>query len=114
MKYRIVFLLLVIIKIFTFSYATESVSISSEASDYLELIEPYSVEEDLQKSTIIVIESKSKKMDVYLNGVYQGRTQLTISNLLPGEYILELRKENKSTGKVLITVKKGYILTYKF
>lgn len=82
--------------------------------DYSENLVPVNIEETSDRDTAVVIESSQPKMEVYLNGVYQGKTRLKISGLLPGDYIIELRKKNNSVAKAIITVRRGFILTYRF
>lgn len=73
--------------------------------------EPSFIEEG---ETAIIVESKTPKLKVYLNGIYQGKTRLKVSNVVPGVYFLELKKGDDSLGRVTITIRENYVLTYTF
>ena len=65
------------------------------------------------KSESIIIESNIDSCQIYLNSIYQGKTRLTVNNLLPADYILEVRKSGYKSKKYFISAKKSEILTYK-
>lgn len=67
---------------------------------------------DKEKETKIVINSNVSNADVYLNGVYKGKSSLTLKNLREGKYKLELRKDFYQCDVYTISVKAGYELTY--
>lgn len=76
---------------------------------YLEHLEPSKVElTETTFQSVIEISANVSKADVYINNVFQGRTKLLITDLMPGEYILEVVKGDKKSLKWLITVKRGY------
>lgn len=105
MKFRLKVLTVFLLLICGFAFAEDFNSIKS--------MEPVFIEENSSENSII-IETVQPKCEVYLNGVYQGQTNLKINGLLPGEYIIELKKKGESFGKFYVTVKRGYILTYRF
>ena len=53
---------------------------------------PVYVAEDDEVDSVIHIKSNVSNAEVYLNGVYKGKTSVTLKNLRPGKYRLELRK----------------------
>lgn len=61
----------------------------------------------------LVIECNLPSASVYLNRVYQGKTRLTVKDLLPSDYILEVRKNGCKNQIYYISAKAGYSLTYK-
>lgn len=67
---------------------------------------------DKKNETVLKIESNVYNAEVYLNNVYQGRSNLTIKNLMPGQYKLELRKTNYETDVFFIEVFAGFEVTY--
>lgn len=52
--------------------------------------------------------------EIYLNGVYQGRSDLIIKNLIPGSYNLELRKNGFETEYARIFVRHGVSQEFSF
>lgn len=71
------------------------------------------VKEVSDDKTALIIESDLPKAEVYLNGVYQGKTKLTIKNLVAGDYFIQIKKDDFLSPRYFLNVKKGYILTYK-
>lgn len=65
-----------------------------------------------EKQSSITIKSNVTGADVYLNGIYQGRTDLVITDLTPGYYQLEIKKRGYETEKVTILVRRGYECEY--
>ena len=62
---------------------------------------------------VLRIESDAAKTQVYLNGVYHGKSNLTVDGLLPGEYVVTLSKPGYKTVSYLIEARKNYKLTYR-
>lgn len=83
-----------------------------EENYIIEGLEPVKIQE-LKNGSKIIIESAEQKAKVYINGIYQGKTRLEVSNLLPGEYLLELKKGENKTKRRFVTVRRGYALTYR-
>ncbi len=73
--------------------------------------EPAKINE-IEEGTSICIKTDVFGVDVFLNGIYEGRTDLIIEGLLPGFYHLELRKVGYETEHFVICVRKGYNLDY--
>jgi len=96
----------------TVLFAEEAVEV--EEGVIVENIEPFSIEETAADNCELIIESTQPKMEVYINGVYQGKTRLKISGLLPGDYKVELKKRKELHSKAFVTVRKGYVITYRF
>jgi len=71
------------------------------------------LDEDDDYKSILYIKSNVSNAEVYLNGVYKGTTSLTLKDLRPGKYRLELRKEFYDCDEYTITVRDGYALTYE-
>lgn len=67
-----------------------------------------------EKETQIKIVSDVSNAEVYINGVYQGRTTLVLNSLRPGRYKIEIRKENYERERALIEVREGVSRTYEF
>lgn len=76
--------------------------------------EPKKLVQIEETSTSISIETNVPNVEVYLNGVYQGRTDIVIADLLPGYYYLELRKSGYEVETYMIRVRRGYDLHYYF
>lgn len=66
----------------------------------------------LNENTEILIRSNVQNASVFLNGIYQGRTPLTINNLVPGIYDLVLEKEGYTSQYFFLNVYRGQQLTY--
>ena len=60
-----------------------------------------------EKETAVTIRCSSKNARVYLNKNYQGLTYLTVKNLRPGRYRLELQKDGFENTVHYIQVKPG-------
>ncbi len=73
----------------------------------------YSLIQESVESSEIKIEANVKKAEVYLNGIFYGKTPLVVSDLLPGEYVLTVCKAGYNRLVYLIEVRKGYRLTYR-
>lgn len=67
---------------------------------------------DDSRESRLIINSNVRNADIYLNGVYKGKTNLILKNLRPGKYKLELKKDFYECDTYTITVKTGYELTY--
>lgn len=72
------------------------------------------LQKETEKTTSIIIKTDVPGADVFLNGVYYGRTKLEIEDLNPGFYHLELRKKGYEKEHFYIKVRKGYSVTYFF
>lgn len=94
-------------------FADQSDEKTVQEAAYIEHIEASKIEL-AEKSTdsVVVISASVSKADVYINNVFQGRTKLLISDLLPGEYVVEVVKGGKKSSKWIITVKRGYKISY--
>ncbi len=77
-------------------------------------LSPYGKKElDDEKGAVIRIECDVSNASVYLNGIYYGHTNLTISDLRPGRYKLKVTKDHYEDTNCIVEVRKGYQLTYK-
>lgn len=81
--------------------------------DFIINLSPIVKKEVSDDKTALIIESDLPKAEVYLNGVYQGKTKLTIKNLVAGDYFIQIKKDDFLSPRYFLNVKKGYILTYK-
>ncbi|MBR1638871.1 MAG: PEGA domain-containing protein [Treponema sp.] len=61
----------------------------------------------------IRIETNVKKSEIYLNGIYYGSGSLTVTDLLPGEYLLSVVGSGYKKTMAYIEVKKNYRLIYR-
>lgn len=55
----------------------------------------------------VTIKTNVRAAEIYLNGVFQGKSQLTINDLLPGTYSLTVRKSGCEKKSFLIETKPG-------
>lgn len=69
--------------------------------------------EDSDHTSVIHIKSNVSNAEVYLNGVRKGTTSLTLKDLRPGKYRLELRKDFYECDEYTITIREGYELTFE-
>ena len=60
----------------------------------------------------IIVKTDIKNADIYLNGNFQGRTDLEVMNLLPGMYVMEVKKNGFRDEIFQIEVKSGIISTF--
>ena len=63
--------------------------------------------------TSFTIKCNIDNSEVYINGRYQGRTDLTLTNFTSGTYKMEVRKKGYQTAYYSIDVRSGYSLTYE-
>lgn len=61
----------------------------------------------------VCIKSAEYNVSVYINGRYQGTTDLVIKNLKPGRYIVDLEKRGFEPERFEIIVKKGMYQEYR-
>lgn len=61
----------------------------------------------------VCIKSDEYNVSVYINGRYQGTTDLVIKNLKPGRYIIDLEKRGFEPERFEIIVKKGMYQEYR-
>lgn len=73
-----------------------------------ETIEPQKMYEVRDAKTEVEIFANIPDVNVYLNGTYQGRTNLQVSNLTPGFYMLHLEKSGYEPVDFTIFVKNHY------
>ena len=67
-------------------------------------VEPVKIEE--ADNNIIVIETNVDKVSVSLNSNYMGLSKITITDLLPGQFILDLSKDGYESQRNFINVGK--------
>lgn len=65
----------------------------------------------LPKFGVLDIDSDPFDADIYLNGVHKGKTPNTISNLLVGDYTLELKKSGCASIKKNVTIVENQTLS---
>jgi len=101
-----------------FGEVTSSVSSSSDES-YESVDWGNAVEAVIQSSkksekgkTSLTIKSNASDAAVYINGIYRGRTNLTVTNLTPGLYYVQLRKAGYETAIRLVYVRDGVTVSY--
>lgn len=73
-----------------------------------ETVEPERMYEIEGHKSVLEIFANQPDVNVFLNGTYQGRTDLTIYDLTPGFYQLRLEKEGFEVQKHTIFVKAHY------
>ena len=94
-------------------FAEETVADESKIERlFIEDLEPQSISQISSDDAQIIIASNQWHSRIYLNNIYHGNTKLKIANLMQGEYVLQLQKNEKSSKKYYIAVKKGYALLY--
>lgn len=110
MKKRFITLIILLSFASVFSLFAQDNNTDEEFILYLSPTVKKEVSDD---KTAIIIESDLQKAEVYLNGVYQGKTKLTVKNLVTGDYFVQIKKDDFLSPRYFISVKKGYVLTYK-
>ncbi len=71
-------------------------------------IEPEKMFEIENYNTVLEISANQPDVNVFLNEIYQGRTNLKIYDLTPGFYILRLEKNDCEPQEYTIFVKAHY------
>lgn len=61
----------------------------------------------------IVIDASVSNVEVYVSGVYKGRTSLVLDDLVPGTYSVKLIKEGYLEKDIIVTAKQGYTNFYQ-
>lgn len=112
MKKRLLFCFLIFSVFITGSFSYLFANDYDCEQDFIKNLEPTEISE-VDDECILIIESDIQKAEVYINGIYQGKTKLIVKNLLPGEYFIEIRKKDYISPKYFLSAKKGYSLTYK-
>lgn len=75
-------------------------------------LSPTSRKEISSNSTSITIRCNISNSDVYINRKYQGKSDITITDLAPGFYDLKVSKSGYESAFYRIQVKSGYSLNY--
>ena len=83
----------------------------AESESIIESLDYISIEES--KETCIVIESNIPKTQIYLNGIFYGKTNLVVKDLLPGQYVLKVQAASYKSQTFFIEVRRNYRLTYR-
>ena len=94
----------------TVNESANEAEVAEDSFEFLERLKPVRTQEG---KNALRIECDVPKAEIYLNGIYQGRTNLTIQNVFPGEYELTICKSGFSRVSYLIEVKRNYLLTYR-
>lgn len=82
-------------------------------TNFLAPVNEEELAEDDEVDSVIHIKSNVSNAEVYLNGVYKGKTSVTLKNLRPGKYRLELRKRFYECDEFTVNVREGFSLTYE-
>ncbi len=81
-----------------------------------ELFLPESVSEIGELETAVFIKTEIPKANIYLNQIYQGKSPIKISNIIPGYYTLSVEfmqaKEQTVIKNFLIEIKSGELQNY--
>ena len=81
-----------------------------------DLFLPESVSEIGELETVIFIKTEIPKANIYLNQIYQGKSPIKISNIIPGYYTLSVEfmqaKEQTVIKNFLIEIKSGELQNY--
>lgn len=67
--------------------------------------DPVSIEES--NNNIIVVETDADNVEVYLNNMYMGKSKITIKDLTPGQYILDLKKAGYEDFRTYVGVNRN-------
>lgn len=112
-KYFCIFCLF---SIFLYAFSEEQLSVQENDSEIelvqSELIEPYKMDETNDNQCSVVIKTNVSRASVYINENYQGKGELKIQGLVPGEYEVTVSKKGYVSVKKRIIVKYGYDLFY--
>lgn len=81
-----------------------------------DLFLPESVSEIGELETAVFIKTEIPKANIYLNQIYQGKSPIKISNIIPGYYTLSVEfmqaKEQTVIKNFLIEIKSGELQNY--
>lgn len=99
-KWMFVFLIYFVVNFYGFSQI--------ETKDY------YSIKECNENFELLIITCDVPDVNIYLNGEYQGKSNLIIENLFPNLYEITVEKKGFKTQNEIIKVKRGYIIEYYF
>ena len=81
-----------------------------------ELFLPENVSEIGELETAVFIKTEIPKANIYLNQIYQGKSPIKISNIIPGYYTLSVEfmqaKEQTVIKNFLIEIKSGELQNY--
>lgn len=69
--------------------------------EYDEIVEPFSFYEISGNRADVYIRTDVPKANIYLNGIYQGRTPLRLKNLIPGYYSLKIEFSQNDNESVI-------------
>lgn len=85
---------------------------SSEAFEYIPLLEPEESSDIDSSRTKVSIKTNVKKSSVYLNGNLQGKTPLNIQSLVEGFYLLHVECQGYLPKENFIYVQRGKAKTF--
>ena len=94
---------------FVFSFFCTGYCLEQKVSAFL----PEEKIESADGKTGIIIETDYAGAEVYLNGIFQGYTPLTLYGLVPGVYGLEVCKDGFCRKSGFVEVKNGLVCRYK-
>lgn len=80
-------------------------------------IKPYQISEEDEKSkkfASLQVRTNVSDADVVLNGVYYGKSPLTVKNLVPGTYRISVSKKGYKPKSQLVTLRAGTERSYYF
>lgn len=78
-----------------------------------EELSPSSVKEINTVTANLEIKTNVRSAEVYINGSYEGRTNLLVTDLRPGFYKVEVRKNGFTSESFEIELRSKYCHTYK-
>ncbi|WP_294429593.1 PEGA domain-containing protein [uncultured Treponema sp.] len=85
---------------------------SSEAFEYIPLLEPEEIADIDSSRTKATIKTNVKKSTIYLNGNLQGKTPLNIQNLVEGFYLLHVECKGYLPKENFIYIQRGKARTF--
>lgn len=94
------------------SESDEPGSNSAEAFEIIPNLEAEEVADTPQGGTKAVFKTNVKNCTIFLNGNYQGRSQLTLANLVEGFYLLRVEKNGYQFQENFVYIEHGKTKTF--
>ncbi len=99
--------------VFFFLFFLISASFSAFSSDLQLEREPSQKSVIESQKTKIIFKSEIQKADVFINGIFYGKTNLEVNSLSEGFYSVQISKKGYKTESFYILVQKGICATYE-
>lgn len=122
MKKKIIILFLFVFSFYCFSKGKTEVEnkdeVKLESVDnnffYEDTFDCYKKEERSDNKTGVYVKVNKSKADVFINGTYQGKSDLFIEGLVFGEYQIQIKDSDANVITKKIEILSGYNMYYYF